>query len=169
MARSGSVDPYTGWMDTSQRQLGATPIPGARQRRVAGHPHLIRRAAPFHAPIRAAHPVAFSRANTPDAAGARPLSYVAWRVATARSRQLQRLVEERERERDLALADAVELRLRYARLTARCYMLEAERRSGQATAAEGLAPAVPWYRRLWFTLIGKDARAVEWGAAPRLP
>lgn len=185
---------YTGGMDSSPQRRGDSSAFRRGRRPAAGHRHVLRRTAPPSATMRSARHIAVRRDSSPDG-GAWSPAYprlsalrrlrVALRVATVQRRQLQQLVDEGKRQRDLALADAAELRIRCARLSARLYTLEAQRRPPEVivvdppepvgppppapTVAVPGSPRAPWYRRFWFALIGKDVRAAEWSASPRLP
>ena len=162
------------------------PLPTARRtshrhRRAGGHALVVARTAPVPAYRRAALPFAqFAMPLSPPEAALARVSPrilrrrwqpVALRAAWVQVRLLQHMVEERERERDVALADTADLRLRHARLSARFYTLEAEWRAARsAPAAPALTIAVvPWYRRFWLSLIGKEVRAAEWHTAQRAP
>jgi hypothetical protein len=60
----------------------------------------------------------------------------ALRAAVLRIRTLQQEIARSERERDAALADTAELRLRHARQTARLYLLEATRHPAEEEAPD---------------------------------
>ncbi|MGI8916924.1 MAG: hypothetical protein ACR2JY_24660 [Chloroflexota bacterium] len=165
----------------TQQPISAAKFTSRRQRCAADHALVVARTAPVPALRRPAPPLAPSGMplSPTEAALAcvsarilrRRWQPVALRAAWVQVRLLQHVVEELERERDIALADTADLRLRHARPSARFYTLEAEWRAARSAPA---APAltisvVPWYRRFWLGLIGKEVRAAEWHAAPRAP
>ena len=101
--------------------------------RVVQHPHLVLRSAA--APTTSAAPSAdqqYAPGTRPTESGGRqrqPQLSIALRAALVRARTLQQRVIQIERERDQALADAGELRLRLSRLATRLYTLQAERQA----------------------------------------
>ena len=227
------------------QHLPASPPPTARRRRPV---RLMMHAALVPAGGRLSEP-----ATLVSTAGAGALSIQrspviarrppALRAAAGRIRLLQHRVAQTERERDQALADIAELRLRHARSTVRLFTLEAEYQSALVVATDlrlrharlatrfhtlereyraapqvsdreitlerqldqvrgaerrqqameqelvrlrstlatwiplvappapgsiPRSPSAPWYRRLWFGLIGKDVRTAEWSASRHL-
>lgn len=126
-------------MHTSYQSAAALTV-RRRQRCADGHARQIGRKAPSRPGKAAIGPS--SSVGTLPPAGAEASSLALLRVgrrrqaalqaATLRIRHLQEAVAMRERERNAALADTAELRLRHARLTTRLYMLEAERHTAAA-------------------------------------